>query len=266
MKGIISTYIKYFVFLFSLGLKKLFIYRLNHWIIVLFETINSFALILVIEVVYNNAVAILGWTKYEWYVLFGTYCIQGQIASALYIGGLDSMSNRISSGNLDFLLIKPLSVPFLCLFPNINLHKFYPLPVPIYMVIYGCAKLSLSITPGIWCLYLLFLLMGTILYINFVSITMSLSFWFIKVRSFFSIFFILHDYARQPKDVFNRPLTFIFMFIIPIILFSNPPTFILIGRESIFLCIATICVLILSFFMMIFCWRIGLNKYQSASS
>lgn len=260
------NHVRYFLFQCGLGFKKLAVYRVNYWIIVLFETLDCFAFMLLIEVVYANIPDLAGWTKYEWYVLMGTYAIQGQLYSALTIAGIDSISSKISSGNLDFLLIKPLSTPYLALFAGMSFHKFYPLPVPVYMVIYGCSKLGIAADPGLVCSYLLFLITGIILFLNLTSALMALSFWFVRVRSFFSIMGIFHQYSQYPKEVFNKPLSLIFMFIIPVILLANPAALFLLNRERFAVCIAVFVMLAVTWLASKTLWHFGLKKYQSASS
>jgi ABC-2 type transport system permease protein len=239
---------------------------MNYWVIVIFEMLDCLGLVFSIEVIFSNIQNVVGWTRGSFYILFGTYYIQAELSSCLFIAGVDSFSEKIKNGALDYYLTKPLSCKYLSLISGISLNKLIPLIVPIFMVCYGCINIGFSFTIVKIMLYLLFLFLGIILYLNVVSIIMAMSFWFIKIGSFINLIFLLFNYAQHPKDIFNKPLTIFFTFIIPIILIANPAAIVLTGGDYKILLGLTLIMNIVTFFFSNYLWNKGLIRYQSASS
>ena len=262
----INLYAKYFLFQLKIGLKNLVIHRINVIFIVIFEIICCVNLIVFIEVIFVNISNVAGWTKNEFYILFGTYYIQAELASCIYINGLDNFTRRIRDGTLDYYLTKPLSGQYLSMVSQISLNKLIPLIVPFYMIIKGIGALNLHLSIPVIAIYSILVIMGTFLKFNLVSIIMALSFWTIKIRTFFSIIFSVLGYSQYPKEIYNKPLSVIFTFIIPVILITNPAAFFILGKEYRYLLFLLIIMSCFTFIVSRILWKKGLKNYQSVSS
>ena len=266
MINTIQVYINYFLFQLKMGLKNLVIHRANVFFIVIFEILDCIGIMVFIEVIFGNISNVAGWTKNEFYILFGTYYIQAELASCIYINGLDSFTNKIRDGTLDYYLTKPISSVYLCMASRISLNKLIPLIIPFYMVIKGIGGLDLHPNIPVLTIYSLLAITGIFLKINLVSIIMALGFWTIKIRSFFSLTFTLITYAQYPKEIYNKPLSVIFTFIIPVILITNPAAFFILGRDYKYLLLLLVIMSCITFIVSKILWKKGLDNYQSASS
>jgi ABC-2 type transport system permease protein len=262
----IKKHIQYLLFLLNLGFQSITIYRWNYWFIVFFESLIGISMMVFIEVIYGNVELVAGWSKYEIYILYGTYNIQAQLSSAFYASGVDSFPNKVISGSLDLTIIKPMDTQYLSVFSSISLNKIFPMVFAVYMVIHGYTNLDVNLSISDVILYLLLLIIGIMMYINIVSLNMALSFWFMKISSFLSITSTVYNAAQQPKDIFGPILTKIFTFVIPVILFTNPATSVLLKNLDPRIFFYTLLMFFVTLAVSRLVWKLGLLKYQSASS
>ena len=262
----IGKHIKYFLFSFRLGFLNITIFRGNYWFIVFFESLISIAYIVLIEVIFGNINSLAGWSKYELYVLYGTFQLQVQLASMVYVVGVDSFRNRIITGSLDILIVKPMDTQFLSTFPSMALNKLFPMVPAAYMVLYGLAQLNIKITFLAVLIYSVLFFIGILMQTVTVSTVMALSFWFLNNSSFGRLISLAYSYAQQPKEIFGPVLSIVFTFVIPVLLYTNPAVSALIKQTDPGLIIISSFMLAVLFAISRLVWKMGLLRYQSASS
>jgi ABC-2 type transport system permease protein len=250
----------------NIGFQNITIYRTNYWFIVIFESLISIASIVLIEVIYGSIEEIVGWSKYELYALYGTFNIQGQLGSAFYVTGVDSFNEKVISGSLDLTIIKPMDTQFLSIFTSTALNKLFPMVFSIYMVAYGLVNLDIVFNIYNAAMYIVLVIIGIMMQINLVSCNLALTFWFLKTSTFLSMISIVQNYAQQPKEIFGPVLSLIFTFVVPIILITNPAVSVLIKKNNFELIFLSVLMLFVTFIISKILWKLGLLKYQSASS
>jgi len=262
----ITKHLKYLLFSLRLGFLNITIFRTNYWFIVFFETLISIAHIVLIEVIYGSIETLAGWSKYELYVLYGTFQLQAQLASLAYIAGVDSFRNRIISGSLDMLIVKPMNTQFLSTFTAMALNKLFPMIPAVYMVFRGLSQLNITLTLPKILIYLLLFTNGILMQTVFASTIMALSFWFINNSSLSRMLSMINTYSQHPREIFGPVLSVIFTFILPITLYVNPGVSALIRKFDTTLILLAVLMLCVTFAISRLVWKLGLLKYQSASS
>jgi ABC-2 type transport system permease protein len=263
----IKIYLQYYLQCIQLAFQREMIYRINFLLIMIFEMLMAVSSILFIEIIYRQVQGIGGWTKYELFMLYGTYFIQNQLFLSLCIGGIISFSEKLRYGNLDFILLKPLSFRFMALFSEVNFTQIFSMLLGVYMVIYGMIRLG--ITPSLTeiAMYLFFLINGIVILINLFSMVICLSFWVVEVSRLVDMLSLFTGYAKEPKEIFSHAVTkFVFTLIIPLALITNPGVKVLLRHNQEALLLGAVCCSVITSVAAGIFWKISIKKYESASS
>jgi ABC-2 type transport system permease protein len=93
------------------------------------------------DLIFGNTRSIGGWTKPEYFFLMGTWFILYGIIEALFLENCTRFSELIRTGNLDFMLLKPVDAQFLASFERIDWAElpgaFFGAGLLIYSVMTG---------------------------------------------------------------------------------------------------------------------------------
>jgi ABC-2 type transport system permease protein len=138
--------------------------------------------------------------------------------------------------------------------------------VAIALVVYSAKRLGLHPGPGDLALYACMLACGVVIHYSALVLAMSLSFWITSSQGVEGSYFTLMEFSRLPREAFNRGLSIVFVWVLPVVVVSNAPARALLhGFQASWaagLCAATL----LWFMLSVFVFRRGLRRYTSASS
>jgi ABC-2 type transport system permease protein len=222
--------------------------------------------IIMIGVIYSHTSTVAGWSMYEMLILVGTSMIVQRFLMGFFWSGIFEMGRNVRSGAFDFVLAQPGDPLFMASTRKLELDGLLNSVVAIALVVYSAKRLGLHPGPGDLALYACMLACGVVIHYSALVLAMSLSFWITSSQGVEGSYFTLMEFSRLPREAFNRGLSIVFVWVLPVVVVSNAPARALLhGFQASWaagLCAATL----LWFMLSVFVFRRGLRRYTSASS
>ena len=234
------------------------------WVVV---ELSWFALQLAfVGVVYHHVDRVAGWNRNEMIVLVSTNQLIQQIFTAFLMPGLTKLPELVRTGKLDFVLLKPVPPQFLVSTAALEIGPLANAGIAALVTAMGLH--ALGVTPSFSSLvaYLLLLFTGLLVHYALLLFLVSLTFWIVQAESVLLGYYSIFQVARLPREAAWGWFRVIFTFALPLLLVANIPAATLIrgmepGPMSLFLLTSLSATIFASLF-----FRLGLRRYQSASS
>jgi len=217
-----------------------------------------------------------GWGKYEFFLFLATTLLINSLMRGLFLSNAVELSERIRTGTLDFLLVKPIDTQFLASLGRIEWSAVGPFACGLLLMVYALAKLGVMPGPATAALYVLYVLCGVAIYYSLMIAMASTSIWLGRNRALLDFWFYITNFSRYPMEIyrgpFGTPLRHFFTFLIPVFIAVNVPARVLVRPLEIrspadwalpgFALLATAGSLVLSRWI----FQRALVSYRSASS
>ena len=222
--------------------------------------------IIMVGVIYSHTSTVAGWSMYEMLILVGTSMVVQRFLMGFFWSGIFEMGRNVRSGAFDFVLAQPGDPLFMASTRKLELDGLLNSVVAIALVVYSARKLGLHPGPADLALYACMLACGVVIHYSALVLAMSLSFWITSSQGVEGSYFTLMEFSRLPREAFNRGLSIVFVWILPVVVVSNAPARALLhGFQASWA--AGLCAATLAWFMLsVFVFRRGLRRYTSASS
>jgi ABC-2 type transport system permease protein len=224
--------------------------------------------IIVLYFMFQRTNRLGGWDLAGVIVIIGFFRLLKALMDTFFSPNLRDLQQNISTGNLDFILLKPVDAQFYTSFRRIEIWNSMSIVTAFFAVLYGI--FTSSEQPKIIGLifFLLSSIVALLLLYGMWSLIMSATFWLIDTTNLSTIVTNGIDFAQFPIQVYPKILQFIFTYIFPIAFLSSIPVVILFRptQQSLLL------LLLGSFFAGILVmtsrlvWHMALAKYTSVNS
>jgi len=244
-------------------------YWVNTWAHVLSTFFYTLSMILFIDVLYTNVNLVAGYSINEMllFLLVGqsTYYI-----SWLVYSNISNLITDVNNGNLDLILVKPISSLFYILFRKINVFGVLrdSLP-PLLLIILKIDWGVFSFTPANLISGIIIALMGIVISLTF-HLIMSLPVFWIGESSNIVEFSSHLEYNVGkiiPLEGYQQNYRFLFSSAIPFLISTGISTSVMLGKSnSIIMLVGSLTVMILILNMRKLAWNKALKAYTSASS
>ena len=199
------------------------------------------------------------------------FLITMYIADSLYVfllgGNVFHVNENVKSGDLDFILLKPINSQFFISCRYVNLHALISIFILFILLIkltynyHGNSFLVIN-----YILYVPSLIFGMFIFYSFEFMIASLSFWF---RNFSYAGWLageLIKYSRRPDSIYKKWFRKTLFTIFPMAMICSVPSRILIFGSNIKLLILQFFIASIFFHLTTLVWKKGLLRYESASS
>lgn len=220
-----------------------------------------------INVLYLHTDSIGSWTKWQVVFLMGTSHFIQQLFQALFITNITALSENIRTGKLDFMLLLPVNTRFLISLRQVDLGGFINALSALAVMAYAGWRLGLSPGPVEIGGFLLLVVIGVMIHYSLILILSCVSFWTVRAEGIVWGYYNLFNIARLPDDAFHGAFKAVFTFVIPMLLVSNVPAKVLIGKLSTPTEWTRVLVVgVIIFLVSERIWKFSLRRYTSASS
>ncbi|GIW96544.1 MAG: ABC transporter permease [Pirellulaceae bacterium] len=223
-----------------------------------------------------------GWGEAEFFVFLATTWFINSLVQTFFMPNAEEFSELIRTGNLDFVLLKPVDTQFLVSFRRMDWSSLSNMLTAGGLMAISLWRLvtrpenPLKIEPIIVVLYVFYVLCGVaILYSVMIGLA-STSIWLGRNQSLYDFWFYITNFSRYPMEIYYRGwgkvLWVAFTFVIPVLVVVNVPARLLARPLSPrawwewplagFAVVATLASLIVSRWV----FQRALRSYRSASS
>ena len=246
----------------------------GNFIITLLTRAFWFAAQLVLfEIIFSSVSSIADWSRAEYFGFMATGMLINSIVEAVFMPNCANFSELIRTGNLDFLLLKPIDTQFLVSIEKVNLAMLNQLLLAGALLGYSVWYVDRPITIGNAVMYVLLLGVGVAFFYSLMITLASTSVWLGRNQGLYDFWFYVTVFARYPQQIYTgTPLADVlriaFSYVFPILLIVTVPARTLLEKTLEPSWIALWAPLFTLFFLLlsrrIFQWSI--SKYRSASS
>ncbi len=231
-----------------------------------FELIWSLMYIIFINTVFIHTKSVNGWNKYQMLMLTFQGGLMDSAFTLCIVPGLKRLPEMINTGNLDFILLKPINKRF-----NISCNEFdFPqiknVLINITGIVYCINKLNLSLNPIKIFIYLLLSINGFLLIYSIMFILMSLAFWFMRMDIVMGIGSEFITIGNKPASIYPSIIQKILIYILPLLVCFNFPVLFLVKNLSIYYIFYSFLSTAIVFYLSNIIFNRGLKRYASAGS
>lgn len=265
-----KTVLRYFYLqrlFFSFKLKSMMEYRLNFLLQMLHGPSYVFMMYMVLSIAFDRAGTLAGWTKSEGMLLFLVYHTIYLIGIVLFLKGVRYFVwEALRRGDLDGMMTKPVSLPFLVTFSNPEVEQL-PLLTGIVVLLANQMHLMWDrFTPHSLLLCLFSALLAVVLHYLSVSSWMTLAFSMTRATQIIELHDKISDFAQYPTPIFPASIQWFTFSIVPIAFFGYVPTSYLLDKAAWWYIPLELLMVVVFLGTNRFGWERGLRNYTSASS
>jgi ABC-2 type transport system permease protein len=263
----LRRYLSIYVTLWRNSLVREMSFKIN-FVLWIFVELLWFALQLsFISVMYLHTESIAGWSKWQVVLLMGASHFIQQIFQAFFLVNCTQLSELVRTGKLDFLLLLPINTRFIVSFRQVDFGAFVNASTAVAVMVYAAHQLHLVPAPLHLLGFLLLCATGILIHYSLMFLLATVSFWAVQAQGIVWAYYNLFNIARLPDSAFRGLFKVFFTFAIPMLLVSNVPVKLLVGRlgspwEMLLLVGLSIVCLVISEAG----WRYSVRHYTSASS
>ncbi len=262
MKKYISLYIQF--------IKNSFIfeaqYRVNLITHVITDLVGIGVTLLSVEILFNNVPVFGGWSYHEVLLLIGISHILRGLYFGPLIANLGDLVNKVNSGRLDFVLLKPISSQFFVSTRRIRLFTLSSLFTGIAILLVGLNNLQTAPTPEQIFLFLFLIFCSFIICYTLWFISVVPAVWFPRLWAIHETFLSLFNVTEYPPGIFPNYAKYTMIFLIPLLVLSVYPAKALTGELQLWEALSAPTAAALLLFISNKFWHFALKHYQSASS
>jgi ABC-2 type transport system permease protein len=179
------------------------------------------------ETVFARTNLVAGWSKQDYLFFVGCYFALNGVIETLFLENCNEFSNLVRTGDLDFLLLKPIDEQFLITCRRVDWSV-----APNILMGFGVMGVSLwnkgwAFDPLRVGLFAATFACGVAIAYAFMLVLTSFSVWLVRNQSLMEMWWLFSSLARFPREIFQRgwaySLDITFTFVLPILLVVNVP-------------------------------------------
>lgn len=173
-----------------------------------------------------------GWGRYEFFVFLATGLIINSIVHTVFMPNADLFSERVRTGQLDFVLVKPMDPQLLVCFERLDLSTVGNLLVGVVLLVFSLLKLGWMPGPLPMVLYLVYVGCGIAILYSLMFSLAATTVWLGRNQTLYDFWFYLTIFGRYPMEIYRGPLglplRIVFTFLVPVLVVVNVPARLLI--------------------------------------
>ena len=265
----IKTIFNFLKISFTLNLKKMIAFPASFWLTFFTIPFYSLVQIVFVESIYGQTTDFAGYSKYEAYILFGTFRIVQGLGFLVFYNRLSELRALIRGDGeetFDMVLTKPIDAQLYSTVGGFNLGNLSSFAVGAFIVFFGVTKAGLHLNVLNIAAYLGLMMLGVFLmYVTFLLLS-TLVFWFDNLEGTEGLWDAFQTYGQYPSALYHGTVGVIFNFVVPITLMAGLPVEILLGKIPLYMFLIYTFIIASLFLLSRAFWNFAIKKYSSFSS
>lgn len=240
-------------------------YRANFIVGIVVECTYLISKLLYVLIVYQAGSEVSGISAAEVKLFIGTFMLVTAVYTAFFMNNFYSLSGLIRNGELDMLIVKPVSLQFYTTLRTVNLS----IPIPniiagLYLLCTSWKEAGIAVNLQNVIIYLLVLFSGILMSYSVFLLPNILSFWVVKTDAVVEISDKLWDFNNMPMKIYPVCLQRILVFVFSVFFVTNYPVMAVLRTMSVYDIIWVLAGPVLFFFLVRLVWRVSIKQYSSA--
>ena len=191
--------------------------------------------IMLFDLIYQRVPQINDWSRAEYFGFMATGMLVNSIVEACFMPNCARFSELIRTGDLDFVLLKPIDTQFLVSLEKLELSMVSQTAFALGLLGYAVVQTGRPVEAVAVILYLLLVAAAVMFFYSLMIGLASLSIFFGRNQGLLDFWFYVTIFARYPSSIYSGSPTgevvrFVFSYVLPILLVVTVPARVLLGK------------------------------------
>jgi ABC-2 type transport system permease protein len=177
--------------------------------------------------VFAKTRSIAGWSEAHYLFFVGCFFAMNGLIEMLFLDNCNEFAELVRTGDLDFLLLKPIDEQFLISCRKMDWGTAPNVLMGLAVMVTALAQMHWAFDPVRLAVFLVTFACGTAIAYSFMLLLTALSVWMVRNQSLMEMWWLFTSLARYPKEIFlgtwAEPIGVFFTFVLPILLVVNIP-------------------------------------------
>ena len=267
MKHLVNRYLKLWLAFFRNTLSRDMEFKMNFIFEIFIDMVYYGSLFFFFQIIFQFTDSLGDFNKQAVVIFLLTVYISDLLYVFFLGGNVFGVNEKVKSGDLDFILLKPINSQFFISFRYVTTNAIisfiilFSLLIKLTYTYHGDQIILLN-----YIFYIISIFFGTFIFYSFEFMISCLSFWF---RNFSYAGWLageLTKYSKRPDSIYKKWFRKSLFTIFPMALISSVPSRMLLFGPNIKLILLQFFIAIFFLFLTTIIWNRGLKIYESASS
>ena len=191
--------------------------------------------IMLFDLIYRRVPQINDWSRAEYFGFMATGMLVNSIVEACFMPNCARFSELIRTGDLDFVLLKPIDTQFLVSLEKLELSMVSQMAFALGLLGSSGVLAGRPVEAVAVILYLLLVAAAVTFFYSLMIGLASLSIFFGRNQGLLDFWFYVTIFARYPSSIYSGSPTgevvrFVFSYVLPILLVVTVPARVLLGK------------------------------------
>lgn len=177
--------------------------------------------------VFGKTAVIASWDEPQYLFFVGCYFALNGLIETLFLENCDGFADLVRTGDLDFLLLKPIDEQFLITCRKVDWSTATNVLMGAGVMILSLIQMRWTFDPSRIAAFLIAMACGVMIAYCFMLVLTSLSVWLVRNQSLMEMWWLFSSLARYPREIFlntwAEPIGRFFTYVLPILLVVNVP-------------------------------------------
>lgn len=260
----VMFYIRLFPYFVSQNIKSKMSYSMDFFLGIIANILRQMLGFVFIWMVFKNVPEIKGWSFNQIMFVYGMQAVTLGLNEFLFPGTW-SIGAYVREGELDRLLLRPVSTLFSIMASNVTFHGLGAASFGLVICITSLIKLKIVLSVYLLFFWIVAIICGTLIYFSINMCCATLSFWITDTDSAMILLQNVSEFSKYPTIIYKRFLQIILTFVFPFAFTSYFPSAVILNMSNCaFYFLGTVLATAACLSVTAIFWRYGLSKYQSA--
>ncbi len=220
--------------------------------------------------VFARTSTIASWTEPEYLFFVGCFFTLNGLIETLFLENCDGFADLVRTGDLDFLLLKPIDEQFLISCRKVDWSTAPNVIMGAFVMVVALKQMHWAYDPLRLLAFFLSLGCGVMIAYSFMLVLTSISVWMVRNQSLMEMWWLFSSLARYPKEIFRdtwaEGIGRFFTYVLPILLVVNVPARAMVKSLEWTTVLGTFIATLAAVFLSRKFFQKALRSYRSASS
>jgi len=203
-------------------------FRANFLVKVAVEALWLVILLAFYRIVFARTNHIANWSEDQYLFFVGCFFALNGLIETFFLANCDEFSELVRTGDLDFLLLRPIDEQFLVSCRKIDWSSAPSVLMGFAVMGHALWHMGWQFDAGRLAAFLGLFACGTAIAYSFMLMLTSISVWIVRNQGLMEMWWLFSSLARYPREIFQaatwaEPIGFVFTFILPILMVVSVP-------------------------------------------
>lgn len=176
--------------------------------------------------VFAKTSTIAGWSEPDYFFFVGCFFAINGLIETLFLENCNEFAELVRTGDLDFLLLKPIDEQFLITCRKIDWGTAPNLVMGAILMVIALVQKGWEFDAARVAAFAATFACGVAIAYSFMLMLTSVSVWMVRNQSLMEMWWLFSSLVRYPREIFSGGADVLgkfFTFVVPILLVSNVP-------------------------------------------